>query len=687
MGIAGAASALPLKWNLIRGLKGLGWNKAWAWENSMPLAKFGPLQTLQGLGPTGIPTATATTWTSPWGETVYSLEAAEFNQVLHPALPNGTRLWGYGDAGGTHRALGGFVMVNTSKTSPQAVRLRMKNSLPNYPIIPMDPTLPDTDLPLQPNRMAIHLHGGFIPWVSDGGPFDWYLPDGTGGASFQNGPGSLFDNIVGHTMLPGEADYYYPNQQSMRLMWYHDHAHTITRTNAYAGLATGFLLRDDVEAGMIQAGILPGDNRLIPLIIQDKIFVTQAAIDNGYGTYVGDGTHPVKVGDLWYPYQYDPAIWGVNDPPAFPYPPPLALPVPSCIPEMYGDTMLVNGTVYPTVSVQQRKYRFLVLNACNARVLTLRIVKADATGLEPTSYTNPVVGPPLVQIGTEGGFLPAPVTLTGTSPATTLLMAPAERADLIVDFSRVAPGKYLLYNDAPAPFPTPDPRNDYYPGSPGAAAPTNPGEGPNTRTLMQIVVTPRVGAPDPSRPLSLPRMDPAPLLPAQNVAVTRQLTLNEDFDTYGRLIQTIGTNVLQNYFPGGSYGLPYVSPVTENPNAGDTEIWEIANRTGDTHPLHFHLVNCQIISRQPFDSANYNGTPTYTGPSRGPEPNEKGWKETIRMNPDEVIRIIMKFDLPTLPFTPPVSNRTGGYEYVYHCHILEHEEHDMMRPLVVNPPV
>ncbi len=289
MGIAGAASALPLKWDLIRGLKGLGWNQAWAWENSMPLAKFGPGQTLQGLGPTGIPTATDTGWTSPYGEeAIYHMEAAEFTQQLHPALPNATRLWGYGDVGGVHRHLGGFVIISTSKSSPKAVRIRMRNSLPNYPIIPMDVTLPDTDLPLQPNRIAIHLHGGFIPWVSDGGPFDWYLPGpgGGGGASFQNGPLSLFDNIVGHPMLPGEADYYYPNQQSMRLMWYHDHAHDITRTNAYSGLATGYLLRDEVEAKMIQTNILPGDNRLIPLVIQDKIFVTQTAIANGYGDYV-----------------------------------------------------------------------------------------------------------------------------------------------------------------------------------------------------------------------------------------------------------------------------------------------------------------------------------------------------------------------------------------------------------------
>ena len=116
---------------------------------------------------------------------------------------------------------------------------------------------------------------------------------------------------------------------------------------------------------------------------------------------------------------------------------------------------------------------------------------------------------------------------------------------------------------------------------------------------------------------------------------------------------------------------------------GDIEVWQIANLTGDTHPIHFHLVNVQIISRQPFKVSNYNGTPTYTGPARPPDPNEAGWKDTVRMNPEEVTTVIMQFKLPSVPFAVPSSPRIGGNEYVWHCHILEHEEHDMMRPLVV----
>jgi spore coat protein A len=167
----------------------------------------------------------------------------------------------------------------------------------------------------------------------------------------------------------------------------------------------------------------------------------------------------------------------------------------------------------------------------------------------------------------------------------------------------------------------------------------------------------------------------------------RMLTLNEDFDDYGRLIQTIGTTASQSSNNQGikSWGLPYLSNATENPAAGATEVWQIFNLTGDTHPIHFHLVNVQILQRQPFEGDPSSGL-NFTGPAVPPDPNEIGWKETVRMNPGEATTVMMKFDLPTLPtaaMTNAVSPRTGGHEYVWHCHILEHEEHDMMRPLVV----
>jgi spore coat protein A len=336
----------------------------------------------------------------------------------------------------------------------------------------------------------------------------------------------------------------------------------------------------------------------------------------------------------------------------------------------------------------------------------------------------------MYQVGTEGGFLPAvaihdnttpiPLDLVDDPAGTTsnadgpfnLLLAPAERADIVIDFNGVPAGtSFILYNDAPAPFPGGDKINDYVTGDSdrpptGENPATKPGHGPNTRTLLKIVVT--AGSGDSVSTLSwLGSMntqlktnfltgnqpgllfnngDPSePEFPFVGVP-DRTLTLNEEFDEYGRLIQLLGTFNQNGTNNQGlsTWGLPYLSNTTENPTAGSTEVWQIMNLTGDTHPIHFHLVNVQLIQRQPFtgDPSDFS----FSGPPTPPDPNEIGWKETVRMNPGEVTTVIMKFALPTLPspaMTNAVSPRTGGHEYVWHCHILEHEEHDMMRPLVV----
>ena len=293
-----------------------------------------------------------------------------------------------------------------------------------------------------------------------------------------------------------------------------------------------------------------------------------------------------------------------------------------------------------------------------------------------------------------------------------LLLAPAERADVVIDFNGVSAGaSFILYNDAPGPFPGGDPRNDYFTGAPdqtafGGAPSTHAGYGPNTRTLLKITVTAGSGdSVKTSKWLSdlntqlrtnyLNGNQPGllfnngdPSVPAFPFSGTpdRMLTLNEDFDEYGRLIQTIGTfnqNGFNNQgFP--TWGRPYMAAATETPRAGAIEVWQIMNLTMDTHPIHFHLVNVQLIQRQPFAGDPNNWS--YTGPPMPPDPNEKGWKETVRMNPGEITTVIMQFNLPNLP-TAGMRNanspRTGGKEYVWHCHILEHEEHDMMRPLIV----
>jgi len=269
-------------------------------------------------------------------------------------------------------------------------------------------------------------------------------------------------------------------------------------------------------------------------------------------------------------------------------------------------------------------------------------------------------------------------------------MAPAERADVLFDFSAHAGQRIILYSDTPAPFPMGTPLNDYFPGLANknpVNALTPAGSGPNTREILRFNVVPATSADAPlaiDQTTALPGTDPLLAPPGVTTpppgVTTRQLTLNEAFDGYGRLIQMLGTNVALP--PAAGFGRPYELPATETPKAGDLEVWQITNLTADTHPIHIHLVNAQILSRQAFNGV-FKGTPNLKGALLPPLPYEAGWKETIGMNPGEVTTVLMQFNLPKVPFTVPVSPRTGGHEYVWHCHILEHEEHDMMRPLVV----
>ena len=245
--------------------------------------------------------------------------------------------------------------------------------------------------------------------------------------------------------------------------------------------------------------------------------------------------------------------------------------------------------------------------------------------------------------------MPAPVTLDGCTDLDTLLLAPAERAEFTADFSNVQSGvSFLLYNDAPAPFPSGDPATDYYPGNPDNPIQPEPGQGPNARTIMRIVVTPRVGAADFSRPLKLPALKHSLLNKAKKLTPV-DLSLNEGFDQFGRLIQMVGGNTVQ---PDGTFGIPYMaSPIfpgaAQIVNAGETQVWRIANLTGDTHPMHIHLVNWQIISRQQLDPTSYPCIDSIV-PARGPDLNEQGFKETVRMNPGEMVTVVAKFDLPNM---------------------------------------
>jgi len=648
---------------------------------------------LRGVGPGGIPVA-ASDGIASNGAVHYSLNVGPFTDQVHPTL-GPTTFWGYDPVnplgGGVQpqKHLGGILVANKG----QPIQLRFTNRLPPSHIIPVDTSIMGAEL--AQNRTATHLHGGLVPWTSDGGPFAWFAPDGTHGISFLNGGA-----------LPGTAEYYYPMQQSARMLWYHDHAIGITRISAYAGIASALLLRDLDEGNLRNQGLpdfIENGGRELPIVVQDKIFINPGTISTLDPTWP---FNPVS-GNLWYAHAYDTLRYGPLGP--APLGPPPAI---SAVPEFFGDTMLANGTVYPQITVEARRYRLRILNACNARFLNLQMyvddgspngitLKGNMPANQPalnasTPNPNGKPKPGFLVLGTEAGFLPNPAIVPSNVPfnGTTggsLLLAPAERADLIFDFSAHANQKIILYTDTPAPFPMGDPLNDYFPGlnnkNPVNAV-TLPGNGPNTREIMRFNVVPATSA-DP--PLAIttatvlngndPLLVPVGVTAPPPGAITRQLTLNEDFDGHGRLIQFLGTNVRLGGAVG--FGRPYDSTPTETPKAGDTEVWQIANLTADTHPIHFHLVNVQIISRQPFSAKQYNGTPNLQNAPAPPAPFESGWKETVRMNPGEVTTVIMKFQLPTVPFPVPSSPRTGANEYVWHCHILEHEEHDMMRPLVV----
>ena len=615
-----------------------------AFATSPALGKF--LDPLRRFG-ADIPVATRL-GPDPYGADYYEIAMREFEDKLHRHLPE-TTLWGYGNVkDATFRHLGGAILAK----SGTPVRVRWSNELPDVHPLPVDTTVVDPYIDGGPkyNRAAPHLHGGLVPWMSDGGPFHWFSPGGE-----VKGP-SVVNWLPGEDGTPTD-DYWYPNNQSARMMWYHDHAVGITRLNAYAGLASGYLLSDAIEAGLM-ASLGIGPERQVPLVFQDKVFNTD--------------------GSLYYPNFYDTQFFALG--------PGKPLPSPSLVPEFWGDTMLVNGTAFPFLEVTPGVYRFQVLNACNTRFLNLRVYFA-----QPGAYPNDTepdeksVGPVLRVIGTEGGFLDGTVVPQGVVYAQKkndpgLVLAPGERADILIDFSAVPAGsRLILHNDAPVPFPGGTPLADFHPGNKALPVAPTPGFGPNTRTLLQFRV--QGGTPNPLPAVwSLPK-SPAPV---QTVPGTHDVALWETVDEFGRLAQNLGT------IAGAAF---LTDPATEVVKAGTVQMWRLFNLTADTHPIHFHYFNVRVLSRQAFTLVR-GGVPIFSGKSYGPEPVELGWKETVRSNPGECLTLLV--DIPPLAglapagVTIPPSPRLllegiTGAEYVWHCHILEHEEHDMMRPLVVTP--
>ncbi len=728
------------------------------------------------------------------------------------------------------------------------------------------------------NRADLHLHGGVTPWISDGTPHQWITPaletaqypDSTLLPRKNEGVGVV--NVPDMPDPgPGAQTYFYTNQQSARLMFYHDHAWGITRLNVYAGEAAGYVVTDATEQALMSpGGALDPLGYGIPLVIQDRTFVpTQDQLVTEDPTW--DMTRWGGLGSLWVPHVYMPAqnpgdVTGMSGfgrwmygpwfwPPASPTYPPITNPYfdplcdanvvgwcePPLIPstpnlsvgmEAFNDTPIVNGTAYPTVTLPAGEYRFRILNAANDRFWNLQWYVADATGTEvalkaaevaaaqldpnivptPDTTLSPA-GPAWIQIGTEGGFLPAPVVVpnqpttwiidptrfdVGNVDKHALLLAPAERADVVVDLTPFAGKTLILYNDAPAAFPARVATYDYYTGNPdqtdaGGAPSTQPGYGPNTRTIMQVVVTGGAGTPVPNfvNPTRLASLQAAfahhldatgnpagvfessqdPIIVAQGAynsaygttfnrfpprdgyariadmsltfntlltgnSATDTMTipffnkgLHDEmnaavFDEYGRMSANLGleapgaTPLTQNIIL-----YPYINPPTEimtpislasgnlkvtpiSSASDGTQIWKLTHNGVDTHPIHFHLFNVQLLNRVTWDNRILP-----------PDATELGWKDTVRVSPLEDTIVALRPIVPKIPFgipesirplnpamplgsnagfnqvnptggafNPPVTNQLTnfGWEYVWHCHILGHEEMDMMRPIVAN---
>jgi len=775
------------------------------------------------------------------------------------------------------------------------------------PMCTVDPQMPDC---YTQNRATLHLHGGVTPWISDGTPHQWITPAGDSTAYPQGVAVQDVPDMVGAGAPAGVPDcsaatdgcqtFYYTNQQSARLMFYHDHAWGITRLNVYAGEAAGYVITDPTEQKLFGAGGPYADmGEGIPLVIQDRTFVPSPEQMAGQDP-TWDASKWGGMGNLWYEHVYMPAqnpnapngmspygrwfygpwFWppasplngaianpyyqmdpkgpdGIMGVPGSPeaaddFTTPLATPCnldnpttwqyqvePFCEPptipgtpnisvgmEQFNDTPIVNGTAYPTTTLDPKAYRFRILNAANDRVWNLSWYVADSTGTEvalkasevAAAQTDPNVvptpdttispaGPNWIAIGSEGGFLPAPAVIpaqpttwitdptrfdVGNVDKHSLVVAPAERSDVIVDFSKFAGQTLILYNDAPAAYPGRIAGYDYYTGMPDlGSGQVIPGYGPNTRTVMQVKIA---GTPAPAFNLTalnnlfkhhadgsgVFESSQDPIIvgqaaynsaygttfaasgdctnqsatnkcdgfariaqqggqtfrfdtlkgPQQKVLIQPKALHDEmnsaAFDEFGRMTSNLGLEQVPATPAGQNILLyPYIAPPTEvidgtNLPVGDinvqaissstdgTQIWKITHNGVDTHPIHFHLFNVQILDRVTWDNIIIP-----------PEASELGWKETIRVSPLEDTIVAVRAIIPTLPFEVPNSIRplnpsmalganldpqglivdpsgnvttitnalvNFGWEYVYHCHILSHEEMDMMRPMLLALP-
>jgi spore coat protein A len=609
----------------------------------------------------------------------YEISMRQFPQQILPAGLPATTVWGYGAVAADKKR--GLLLHNAPSLTIEAqhgrpVRIRWINDLVDANgsylphLLPVDQTLHWANPPggaagrdtrpsftstpgpyTGPVPMVTHVHGAVgVGDESDGYAEAWYLPAAddvpagyaTEGTWWNFFAGKAADRY-GTTWAPGEATYQYPNLGRASTDWYHDHTLGMTRLNVYAGPAGFYIIRggpdgDDVvlDSRFGTKAVLPGPapkendkfppNKTyyeIPIAIQDRSFNadgslfypdTRAFFDGITGPYI-PGT---DISPLWNP-------------------------------EFFGNMIIVNGNTWPFQTVEQRRYRLRFLNGCQSRFLILDF--------------NMIPGVEAWMIANEGGFLDAPVDLTATN-GNRLLMGPAERADVVVDFTNVPLGNHVLGNVGPdEPFGGGVPGTDFPAADPGS-----------TGQIMEFRVVPSP-MPDPTTPPQFLQLPAAAELPP--ATVTRPLALLEEMSAFfadapaETLLGTVAGD--PNVAPGVWAKRLWVEPVTENPAVGSTEVWEFYNATGDGHPMHVHEVAFEVLNRQNIFVNELTQEVQVVPGSEPipPEPWETGYKDTVIAYPGQVTRIRAQFNTPG--------------QYVWHCHIVEHEDNEMMRPYRIGP--
>jgi spore coat protein A, manganese oxidase len=602
----------------------------------------------------------------------YEISMKQFGQqVLPPGLP-ATTVWGYGAIAAQSNR--GLLIHNAPSLTIEArwnraVRVKWINELVDANgdylshLLPVDPTLHWANPPggaterdsrpaftetpgpyTGPVPIVTHVHGAVgVADDSDGYAEAWYLPDADNVPAGYAREGTWYDFFAdkaaaayGVEWGPGFATFQYPNHNRASTIWYHDHALGMTRLNVYAGPAGFYLVRGGPDDAVIDSrtgrpaslpGPAPRENdkfppnksyREIAIAIQDRSFNsdgslfypdTRAFFDGLVRDYIPNG-------------EFSP-IWN---------------------PEFFGNTIIVNGNTWPFQQVERRRYRFRFLNGCQSRFLILDF--------------NDIPGVEVWQIGNEGGFLARPVNVTADH-GNRVLMGLAERADVIVDFTDVPVGNYVLGNVGPdEPFGGGVPGVDFSIADPGT-----------TGEVMQFRVVPAVGIDD-STPPQFVQLPAIARLPAQTV--TRQLALieksGEGADEQGEETEGPVEALLGTVADGMWTERKWEDPPTENPDTGATEVWEMYNTTADAHPMHIHEVVFEVVNRQALvleddevvQPIQLDGIPVPA------EPWESGFKDTVIAYPGQVTRVRAQF-------------RTPG-QFVWHCHIVEHEDNEMMRP-------